>query len=138
MNRHVRIAIASQDAPGSVAASTQVLKSRLNELIGVETSWARVRGEPRPDAPPALGPIEDIVLEFSRDQLMPEALKAGVVLLVRAVISHFRAQPDPSQSAEITQSGLHIVLTSDMTPEELRRAEEEFRRWVEEHGNDGE
>ncbi|MEV5433208.1 hypothetical protein [Streptomyces sp. NPDC052701] len=138
MDWHVRIAIASQDAPGSVAASTQVLKDRLGELVGAEDTWAHVRSEPRPGAPPALGPIEDIVLEFTHDHLLPDALKAGAVLLVRAIIGHFRAQPDPSQSAEITQTGLHIVLTSDMTPEELRKAEEEFRRWVEEHETDEE
>jgi len=135
---NVRIAITSQK-PGSVATSTNVLEARLAKLAGAEDTWVRVRREPRPDPPPALSSIQDIVLEFTGEHVVPEALKAGVVLLVRAIIGHFRAQPDPSQSAEIiTRSGLHIVLTSEMTPEQLRRAEEEMRRWVEEHEADEE
>lgn len=133
VDMHVRIMVESRDEPGSVGAATEVLRHRLEQLTGGDDGWHAVRPEPRPDAPPAQGPIQDIVLDFVLDDALPAGALATAAYVVRAVYSHFRTQPDPTQRATLLQPGLHLVLTPDMTPEQVAQAEAEFGEWIARH-----
>lgn len=131
---HVRIMVESGDEPGSVGTATEVLRRRLEQLTGDDNGWQAVRAEPRPDAPPAQGgPIQDIVLDFVLGDVLPGGVLATAAYVVRAVYSHFRTQPDPTQRAILLEPGLHLVLTPDMTPEQLAQVEEKFGEWIARH-----
>ncbi|WP_208878733.1 hypothetical protein [Streptomyces armeniacus] len=129
----VRVVLESGGEPGSVAVATEELRRRLEGLKGHENGWQEVRVEPRTGGPPTQGAIGDIVLGFVLGEVLPATALATAAYVVRAVYGHFRTQPDPTQRAVLSEPGLHIVLTPDMTPEQLAHAEELFRLWIERH-----
>ncbi|MGW7519046.1 effector-associated constant component EACC1 [Streptomyces sp. NPDC054796] len=125
MRPYVRLAVNSRNAPEAVDSATNVLRRRLAELADQGGTWECVRTVPRPGAPDALGPVSDLLVEFVvDDELTPSAALAASSYLVRAVIGHFRAQPDRSQSVTVTAGDESVELRAEgVAPEEAGRLE---------------
>ncbi|MGW8376149.1 hypothetical protein [Streptomyces sp. ODS28] len=125
MGEYVRIAVDSGDRPGEVAAATEVLRRRLARFaLRSDGTWEEPRVEPRPGAPGTQGPVSDLLLNFAVDHVAPDAAMLAVQHLVRAVVAHFRAQPDQSQRVTVTAGGTTVELRAEgMPPEEVARLE---------------
>lgn len=131
MGEYVRIAVGSGSAPAGTDAATKVLLRRLSQFAGRSEAWGAVWEEPRPGAPVTQGPVTDVLVEFARDQLAPAAVAAAVSQLVRAIIGHFRTQPDETQTTTLTVGERSVVLRADgMSAEELARLERLVAGWL--------
>lgn len=107
----VKIAVESEDDPGTVEVTAEILRKRLAERVEDEETWREVRGVPhtgvsRPGAGRTMsGGALEIILIFAVEMLVAETVRTTAEHVVRAIVAHFRAHPDGSQRVQITGDG---------------------------------